>query len=165
MLNDMLSALSHWLNLSTYYFSPKKENNMEQKLLVLKRTYYNDATFGQLQIEGKDNPVFFTIENPWLENKQFESCIPEGRYSVVPYSSDKFQDVYEIKNVKGRSNILIHVANWQSQLDGCIAVGSSQGYMLQGGELKKAVTSSREALESLKRELSYPTSFQLDITS
>lgn len=164
MLSDTLNVLSHWLSLNTSY-SRQSEAKMDRKLLKLKRTYYGDATLGQLIINGNDNPVFFTIERPWLDNAKNISCIPEGHYAVQPYSSKKFKDVYEITNVTGRSHILIHVANWASQVEGCIGVGYGQGYMLEGGKLQKAVTDSRGALESLKREIGYPASFDLLVTS
>ena len=131
----------------------------------LKRTYFNDATIGQLWIDGKDNPLFHTIERPWLNNRRNESCIPEGIYTVKPYSSQKYPDVYEVCDVTDRSYILFHMGNWVSDLKGCIAPGLSAGYVMnqKTNILEKAVLSSRHALNNLKKELQYPNNFQLEV--
>lgn len=134
------------------------------KTLLLKRTYFNDATIGLLWIEGQDNPVWHTIEKPWLDNMAFKSCIPEGEYVVKSYTSQKYPDVWEITSVQDRTHILIHAGNWESDLQGCIAVGVSAGYMQQASESKKAVTSSRIAINQLKKVIGYPSEFKLKIT-
>jgi len=121
----------------------------------LHRTYFNAATMGHLWIADLDDPVFYTIERPWLNNKVNVSCIPAGNYNVKPYSSDKFKDVYEVQDVPDRSKILIHVANWATEVEGCIGIGLSAGYMMQNGLLQKSVTGSRIALSDFKKLLGY----------
>jgi hypothetical protein len=64
-----------------------------------------------------------TIERPYLDNKVNVSSIPSGKYKVLPFSGNRHKDVYEVLDVPGRSAILIHVANWSFQVEGCIAVG------------------------------------------
>jgi hypothetical protein len=131
--------------------------------LVLKRTYFNDATLGCLYILGQDNPVFYTIEKPWKENQKLISCIPERTYEVLPYSSPKFPDVWELQNVSNRDKILIHKGNYEHDLQGCIAIGLASGYMYYEKEQKKAVTSSGLAVSELKRLTKYPKPFRLAI--
>ena len=133
--------------------------------LVLKRSYFCDATLGHLFIVGTDNPVWYTIEKPDLDNKRNESCIPEGTYEVKPYSSDKFPDVWELQDVQGRDKILIHIGNWTSDTDGCILVGLGSGYMHNRGVNQKAIYNSRQALTQLKQHLKYPSTFTLEIRS
>ena len=133
--------------------------------LVLKRTYFNDATIGYLHILGKDNPVWHTMELPDLDNQANISCIPEGTYEVKPYSSKKYPDVWEIQNVRNRSKILIHIGNWTSDTKGCILVGTQSGYMYKNSAMQKAISQSRHALNNIKDTIGYPSTFNLHIRS
>lgn len=57
-----------------------------------------------------------------IENKEF--LIPEGQYLTKLYFSPSFKrQVILLVNVKDRSYIEIHPANYAKQLRGCIAVG------------------------------------------
>lgn len=135
--------------------------------VIIKRTYFKDATVGFAYIPTKINPIWVTLERPWENNERKVSCIPEGEYLVKPYSSVKFPDVWEITNVPDRDAILFHAANFVSDLKGCIAPGLSFGYIRnpEYQALEKAVSSSRNAIEQMKRELSYPSEFNLKIVS
>lgn len=135
------------------------------KTAVLKRTYFKDATLGHLFLEDQDDPLWYSIERPWLDNKKNESCIPEGEYIVKPYSSEKYPDVWEVCDVEGRTYILIHVANWAHDVKGCIGVGLSSGYIHHEGEPKKAVLSSGHAMTQMKKTLGYPSEFKLIVRS
>lgn len=136
--------------------------------LILKRTYFKDATVGHLFMEDRSNPVWCTIERPWLDNTPFKSCIPEGRYLVEPFSGDRYKEVWQVKDVPNRTAILFHVGNWARNSVGCILPGLSFGYMKDhevSGQLEKAVMNSGQAILQIKRELGYPSSFNLNITS
>ena len=133
--------------------------------LILKRTYFENETIGVLYMVGKEDPIWFTMEKPWLDNEPFKSCIPEGKYTVVPYSSPKYPDVWEVTNVVDRSKILIHKGNWEHDLKGCIAVGLASGYIRYGDSLKKAVSSSGSALREMKNNIGYPNEFNLEVVS
>lgn len=88
--------------------------------LLLEREYYPSGTNGILSIE--EEFCCFTIELPWLDNRRMKSCIPEGRYPMALRFSDRHQWHLLVKNVPGRSLILIHKANNAlQQLKGCIA--------------------------------------------
>ena len=63
-------------------------------------------------------------------------CIPKGSYRCTLGLSPRFYEahadygfgrgmVYQVLHVPGRDHILIHPANWPSQLQGCIALGSA----------------------------------------
>lgn len=97
-----------------------------------------------------------TLELPWRPGtppsvcgRQGMSCVPPGKYDLVLHNSAKhpqtfalsqpqlgvFSDVSNIPCDFGlaRSDVLIHVANYVKELEGCIAVGytrikSSSGY-------------------------------------
>ncbi len=95
----------------------------------------------------------YTMEPPWLNNIRSRSCIPAGEYKVEIKESDKYGSVYEVQNVPGRSDILIHSGNYagdeesdfRSDTDGCILPGSRHG-MLDGQEV---VLGSRVTLNVL----------------
>ena len=88
-----------------------------------------------------------TLELPWKGNKTNLSCIPRGVYHVSHRESEKYGNHLHIEDVKDRSYILIHVANYVSQLRGCIALGSSFADINRDGILD--VTSSRNTLNKL----------------
>ena len=64
-----------------------------------------------------------TLELPFKANARDISCIPTGEYKVIPRTSKKFGDHYEVNDVQLRKFILIHPANYYTQLRGCIAIG------------------------------------------
>ncbi|WP_226649631.1 DUF5675 family protein [Microbulbifer variabilis] len=115
--------------------------------------YGPDATLGRLRVR---DCVFYTVERPWLGNRPFESCIPEGVYSCNPYNSLRFPNVWELQEVPGRSKILIHTANYSADVQGCIGIGSN---LAPGGWW---VTQSRRAMQQLRELL--PPEFDLTIT-
>jgi hypothetical protein len=105
----------------------------------------SDVTRGVLTIADK---TFHILERPWKNNLANESCIPAGEYEAVflPQSpSGKFQNIYELQSVPGRSDILIHQGNVVEHTHGCLIIGSRRG-MLDG---KPAVLDSRSALAEL----------------
>lgn len=66
----------------------------------------------------------FTLELPWHGNKPRTSCVPAGKYPLKLEWSPAFgRDLWELKNVPGRSEVKIHPANYTAQLRGCIAPG------------------------------------------
>jgi hypothetical protein len=88
--------------------------------LEMIRTYFPNGTNGELLHINKR--VCFTIELPWLENKQGISCIPEGRYELTKRYSQRYKLHLLVNDVEGRSLILIHAYNDAlKESKGCIA--------------------------------------------
>lgn len=88
--------------------------------LVLARDYLSEGTNGTLLLYGE--VVCHTIELPWRGNRRNVSCIPEGRYGILPYRSRKFGPCLIVDEVPKRSGILFHPANHAAtELQGCIA--------------------------------------------
>lgn len=88
--------------------------------LVLKRVYLPTGTNGILYHNG--TAICGTIELPWQDNRQAESCIPEGRYPLYRDWFPKHGDQLWVADVPDRSGILIHPANDAlGELKGCIA--------------------------------------------
>jgi hypothetical protein len=102
----------------------------------LERFMYSDmGTFGVLSINN--TPVCLTVERPWLDNQPNISCIPEGFYKlglrdsgiVSRTTKGRHERGYEVRDVPGRTYIMIHIANSMSDLKGCIGVGKRFGWM------------------------------------
>lgn len=129
------------------------------KRIILER--YCDSeemgVFGKVFIDGKF--VCHTVEQPWNDNKPFESCVPAGDYELVGYDSPKFGRTYALQNhaldvglFKGdakRYACLLHSANLAEQLEGCIACGTNEG-VLHG---KWSVDMSRRATGNLIKRI------------
>lgn len=95
--------------------------------ITLTRFWCDDySTLGVLKAEGLDGPLC-TLELPWRDNALRVSCIPPGTYGWSKWSGSKTFDYETIRlhddQVMPRSAILIHRANWHSQLLGCVAPG------------------------------------------
>lgn len=118
-----------------------------------RKIFTANATTGYITLDGQ--PMFWTLERPWENgaNRRDDkttakinesTCILTGRYELVPHVwslTGKF--VPMLKNVQGRDGILMHTANYPSQLLGCIAVGFSMA--------SESVLSSKDANEALMR--------------
>jgi hypothetical protein len=137
-------------------------------MYTILRTYYPEATTGVL-LDEKGEHLCFTLELPWIDNKQNVSAIPEGTYHVKKYSSKKWPNVWEVTNVLDRTAILIHWGNKVStepklsDVQGCILVGesilSNQAY--KGVTYKYWLTKSRLTIGKLRKKL--PNRFVLEI--
>lgn len=96
-----------------------------KRAVLLRISENNKQTLGRLFIfEGLD--IAFeccTLELPFKANMRNVSCIPPGEYKVSPRNSEKYDDHFQVENVMMRDYILIHPANYYTQLRGCIAVG------------------------------------------
>lgn len=79
-------------------------------------------TFGVL-MNDDGIPFALTLEKPWLSNMRGVSCIPEGRYVALRHVSPKFGETFWLQEVPGRSGILFHKGNVESDSQGCILVG------------------------------------------
>jgi len=126
------------------------------KLVLLTRGPSTDeGTFGVLAFGDSS---CFTTELPWLDNLQSRSCIPAGEYTCSIVQSPHMGRVYGVHNVPGRSNVLIHPANfggnvgrgWQTELQGCIAPSMKQGSMVNKfGRMQRCGLVSRPAVTML----------------
>lgn len=123
---------------------------------ILHRTSKSDqGTFGVFSCDGR--PLCTTCEDPWNDNKTGESCIPVGTYKCQKHNGKRYQGVWEVCDVPGRSAILIHAGNTIKDTRGCILVGRS--FSTLGGV--PSVTNSIATLEMLREVL--PDSFTLTI--
>ena len=116
----------------------------------------NEGVFGMLQVgPGAGALILFTVERQWADNAVGKSCIPAGTYKLIPHHSPHLNiDTYEIDGVPGRDAVLIHPANTEEDLLGCIGVGLSLGVVEVKADLesgmpakKLAVTQSQAAFK------------------
>lgn len=136
-------------------------------ILKLKRyAYLPERTLGRLYF-GED--MVYTIERPWipteehLGGKNFESCVPDGVYSLQPFDSDNHHNVWILESTSldvfkfpsdkpGRWAILIHVGNYVDDVVGCIAPGlTTDGKNVYNS--RKAMDKMREVLKKDNHEL------------
>ena len=103
---------------------------------------------------------FRTIEMPFLNNKVGISCIPSGNYKVEKRQSDRFGSHFHVKDVAGRSMILIHLGNYHRNTSGCILVGSEHKYLDNDNclDLTDSLLTMKKLVEIM------PTNFELTIT-
>jgi hypothetical protein len=121
---------------------------MRAKLTRISKT--DKQTLGQLDVGDLS---IFTLELPDLNNDGIpnnevrKSCIPEGIYPVVRHNSPKFGETFWVKDVPGRSAILIHPGNYYYHTLGCILTGMDQKDMNKDGLIDNV--SSTKAMEKL----------------
>jgi hypothetical protein len=128
------------------------------KNVIIKREKSDDVqTLGRMYYDGKQ--VAVTLELPWKGNSNRISCIPKGNYKVIRRSSPKYGNHFHILDVPGRSYILIHNANYYSDLLGCIGVGANFAFINKDAHLD--ITSSRATMTQLLKIL--PLEFELTI--
>ena len=108
-----------------------------------------------------DNLAFaVTLELPDLNNKNSISCIPHGKYECFRrYSPSRKYEVFELKDVPGRTHVQIHMGNLRRHSKGCIIVGEQFDYL----EGKPAVLSSKKGFDELMSMLRGEDKFILNI--
>lgn len=121
----------------------------------------DDGTFGLLKTEGFECR---TLERPDRGNEPMVSSVPLGIYRVQKIRSPKYGECYGVKDVPGRTHILIHSANWagdeekgfKSQLNGCIALGKKVDLIDYGqNDLQRGVTSSRNTVAAFIKHMEF----------
>jgi hypothetical protein len=86
---------------------------------------HNEGTFGALVVGGL--PFCVTLEPYNRDNVSNISSIPAGQYVCKPYDSPTYGKTYIVSGVQGRSSILFHWGNRDSNTEGCILLGDKFG--------------------------------------
>jgi len=120
---------------------------------VIRITRGDQGTFGVLLLQGEAFCV--TLEPDWKGNKRNISCIPTGSYLCQRTQSWRFGKAFLVREVPGRSNILLHKGNWIRNTRGCILLGRHFG--------KHRIAKSRKAYNAFMKELKGKQSFKLNI--
>ena len=100
------------------------------KLKLIRDTFTNVSTIGRLYADG--DFICWTLEDPWNDNKNNISCIPLGTYELYTKTYGRYFAKYAtpipiLRDVPGRSEILIHPGNYATDTEGCILVGDGKG--------------------------------------
>lgn len=125
-------------------------------MLLTREPQNGKQTIGTLDFEGYQ---LKTIELAWNDNKRGASCIPTGKYKVVPRTSTKYGNHFIVLDTEPRKYILFHPANYSRQLRGCIAPGMKHRDIDKDGLMD--VVSSRDAMNLLLEK--FPQGFDLEI--
>jgi hypothetical protein len=139
-------------------------------LTLYRRTFptYSAGFFAlpDFNIQTLERPLITGDE--WRGGKPNASCVPFGTYTIEPHSSNKFGEVWALVNHKlgvyhypderkydtDRYAILIHIANYVTQLEGCIAPGMGiTSIEPEGFGAPIMVTNSRNALSLLREHM------------
>lgn len=131
------------------------------ELALLRTENTPDGVFGLLTV---GTTQLHTVEDDWKDNQPGESCIPAGRYVLrrTTYYAGGYETFW-ITNVPGRSRILIHRANTEEDVKGCVGVGLRRGKLWVRDEddpahplvEKRAVVSSRQAFAAFMKEMEH----------
>ena len=113
-----------------------------------------------------DSLRLYTIERPWLDNQVGISCIPTGIYYCerdMYYGGDgvggkRDYPCFIVKDVPGRTEIKIHIANYVKDIIGCIGVGLTRNVNVP------AVWGSRMAHDKFMIFMEGINEFKLEIT-
>ena len=134
---------------------------MSRFLILTRDEQTADGVFGWLTFAGSDLKLR-TMEDDWLDNAPGKSCIPAGSYTLRRTIFHKHNvETFEVAGVPGRSRILIHVANTEEDVEGCIGVGTREGRLWvardedTGAEhvLKRAVVESGKAFQLFMHDM------------
>ena len=94
--------------------------------LILEREFFaSDETInlGLLRDFDDDHFSLSTLENPWLDNEPYISCIPKGSHTCKRVDSPRYGNTFQVIDVLGRTHILFHWGNWEKNTLGCVLVG------------------------------------------
>ena len=126
-------------------------------IVVERLCYHPKGVLGRFHIKDQE---FYTIERAWVNNEPYISCIPEGNYIALPYSSEKYPDTFEVMEVPNRTKILFcHKGNYPHNVQGCFALG------LSVWDDRIAVQSSKAAMEKFRELTKGVEEIQLSVGS
>lgn len=100
------------------------------------------CTLGALLVIMDDGSAhrFVTLELPWRNNIADRSRIVPGTYRWFRRHAHETRhgyDVFQLRNVPGRTDVQIHIGNFPKNTDGCILIGSvvaeTHDYILGSG--------------------------------
>lgn len=138
------------------------------QLILTREVISPDGVFGTLRLPGYE---LKTMEDDWKFNQPRESCIPAGSYLLLRTIYYKRRiETFEVTGVPGRSRILIHPANTEEDVEGCIGLGLRYGKLYiakdeDTGEakIKQAVVASQSAFKRFMDTMSGVDNATLEI--
>jgi uncharacterized protein DUF5675 len=96
------------------------------KVTLVRVESFTDGVFGLMELPG--GLTLHTVEDDWKDNQRNESCIPNGEYELVRTIYHKHKiETFEVVDVPNRDRCLVHTANTEEDVQGCIGVGMRPG--------------------------------------
>jgi hypothetical protein len=122
----------------------------QARRLIITRTISGPTgTFVHFRFEGKYLTIEgYTLERPWMDNKNDISCIPEGDYEAILHYWDRKDKNKEniwvlwLQNTGSRKGIFVHEGSTTEDTKGCILIGKGfdkRGNLTGGPALRKAI--------------------------
>lgn len=106
---------------------------------MIELTRQSDSSGGTHGVMQIGDIVYHTIEQPYVDNTPFVSCVPKGEYVLLPYMSQKYGacytmvnpdlNVYPFKSSPSRPKdgrylcLFVHRGNYPKNFQGCIGAG------------------------------------------
>lgn len=94
-------------------------------LSIMRASTDDDGTYG-VMLDGT-KPFLVTLEESWKGNANNISCIPAGFYRCKRVHKPIHGECFQIMDVPGRSDVLIHWGNTEIDTEGCVITGESFG--------------------------------------
>lgn len=155
--------LNNWISCPNCNFS-KRIKPMNLKLTRTETS--EEGTFGEL-LDESGTKIAYTAEHSYLQNDgTWTPKTPAGIYTCQKgqhqlHSMPAPFTTYQIMNVPGHTNVLLHVGNWpQIDSDGCVLLGeaivpSSKGKMVTNSKVVFAEFITLEGgIDSFQLEIS-----------
>jgi hypothetical protein len=129
-------------------------NDVTDAVRLMRTEVSPDGVFGELYLPGYYALRLCTMEDDWHENMRGSSCIPAGIYTLHRTVFHKHNvETFEVTGVPNRSRILIHPANTEEDVEGCIGIGLRTGSLVVPVDedtgatrvMKRAVVESQHA--------------------
>ena len=140
------------------------------RTLVLERPKKLATEHGTPGIITAGDVTLASLERPWIPEKghkggkPFESCVPDGVYTLRRHTRSTGQivlalenhalNVYyteaEVPSTGGRYLILIHVGNWVKDVVGCIAPGLARVIDADPFMVTKSLAAMNKIMEFVK---------------
>lgn len=149
-------------------------------MIIRQKRFSYSKTEVESVVTLSDGTEFATVEQNWKKNPNgakgglpFYSCVPDGMYRLIPWTSPSKGAVYLIYNPalgvhklpehhkegEERDLCLWHVGNSAIDVEGCNAIGLERATKWHG------VVSSRKAMDLLRSKLGRETTHILSIES
>ena len=128
-------------------------------MLLKRQEWLSDGILGILASEDLKSQ-WDTIEHAYLVEGNWMPKIPVGVYKCIRYKSPHFgYYVFEITGVPNCTNIEIHIANTEAQVEGCVGIGKAFGKLSD----EDAVLRSRDAFDEFMKLQTGVDEFQLTV--
>ncbi len=120
-----------------------------KRAVIIRLNQDKKQTLGRLFIFDGLSVIFesTTLELANNDNQRNISCIPTGNYNVKSRNSSKYNDHFIIEDVPDRDFILIHPANFHTDLRGCIGIGKEFADI--NADNRQDITQSRATMKKL----------------